>query len=161
MDTLRGLFLSLVRSRLEYGALVWAPIYAVHCTSIDAVQKRFLKWLVLKMDGVYPARGTPYDELLTRFRLPSLTRRRKIIAVKFCHALLHNHVDCAALLQRLNLLVPRLSSRSSATFYSQRPRTNMLFGSPISTMIRCVNEVSDQYDIFNCGLANIATYITE
>ena len=39
--TLRLLFITFVKSKLEYGSVVWSPIYFVHIASIEKVQRRF------------------------------------------------------------------------------------------------------------------------
>ena len=65
-STLKLLFCSLVRSRLEYGAVIWSPIYAVHRSSLEAVQRKFLKWLAFKQDAVYPPQGFNHSTLLDR-----------------------------------------------------------------------------------------------
>ena len=37
------IFCPLVRSRLVYGAIIWSPIYAVHRSNLEAIQRKFLK----------------------------------------------------------------------------------------------------------------------
>ena len=156
IECLTALFFALVRARLEYAALVWFPIYDVHLKSIDAVQKRFLKFLSLKLDGRYPDRGTDYDLLLRRFDWMSLEARRDVIVMKFLWGLIHNTVDCPSLLFKLNVLVPRLSSRATATFYNRPVRTNVLYRAPVSVMSRCCNTLADRCDVFGDSFSRIA-----
>ncbi|CAG5097157.1 Protein of unknown function [Cotesia congregata] len=44
------IYFFLVRSRLEYAAIVWSPIYDVYSIQIDKVQHKFLKFLSWKID---------------------------------------------------------------------------------------------------------------
>ncbi|CAH1383593.1 unnamed protein product, partial [Tenebrio molitor] len=51
---LTALYFSLVRSRLEYGSIIWSPYYVTYTNSIESVQRKFLKYLCFKEDGIYP-----------------------------------------------------------------------------------------------------------
>nr|CAH7743938.1 unnamed protein product [Callosobruchus chinensis] len=73
----RILYNACVLSKLEYGRLVWNTCYVTTCESIDKLQKRFLKYLSFREDGIYPAVGTLYEELLLRHNLVSLDNRQK------------------------------------------------------------------------------------
>lgn len=46
-----------VRSKLEYASVVWNPGYDKHKNTIKYVQRRFVKFLRLKNDGIYPKHG--------------------------------------------------------------------------------------------------------
>jgi hypothetical protein len=52
--TLKLLYITYVRSRLEYASLVWSPIYDVHSSLLERVQRRFLKNVVFMLNGAYP-----------------------------------------------------------------------------------------------------------
>nr|CAH7746308.1 unnamed protein product [Callosobruchus chinensis] len=79
----RILYNACVLSKLEYGRLVWNPCYVTTCESIEKLQKRFLKYLSFREDGIYPAVGTPYAELLLRHNFVSLDNRRKVHSLRF------------------------------------------------------------------------------
>ena len=53
-DVLITLFSAYVRSKLEYCSLVWNPIYDCYIKSIESVQRKFLKFLIFRIDGRYP-----------------------------------------------------------------------------------------------------------
>ena len=80
---LKILFFSLVRSILEYGSLIWYPIYATHCNHIEFVQRKFLKFLTFLEDGTYPPQGYGHSILLGRFGVVSLNKRRDMLCIKF------------------------------------------------------------------------------
>ena len=67
LETLRLLYFSLVRLKLEYASFVWCPTYKIHSANLERVQRRFLKYMVFRQDGIYPAVGYPHQDLLNRF----------------------------------------------------------------------------------------------
>ena len=158
-DVLITLFSAYVRSKLEYCSLVWNPIYDCYIKSIESVQRKFLKFLIFRIDGRYPNRGCDYQYLLNRLDFDSLKFRRHFYSLKFLHMLLHNRVDSPDLLYQLNFLVPRLSSRNMLTFYSPLANTNIVLKSPINTMCSNYNVISVSCDIFNCSLKDAIYFI--
>lgn len=141
------LFKTLVVSKLEYAVLVWSPYYKLQSQQIEAVQRKFLKLLYLRCEGVYPERGYDYNLLLTKFNFVSLNYRRCLISLKFLYNLLNNHIDCPRLLQEVYFYVPRLNSRQSDTFYNLGCRTNLGKKSPIYVMCSTFNSVASLCDI--------------
>ena len=73
------LFISLVRPILEYGSIIWYPCYAVHISSIEAVQKQFLifylRWNSYEL--------TPYRSRLALIKMPTLKSRRSMLSTLF------------------------------------------------------------------------------
>lgn len=158
-STLKLLYYTFIRSKLEYASLVWNPIYNCQVTSIESVQRRFLKYLSYRLDGMYPLRGLAHDQLLSRFNEPSLATRRKVVAAKFLYNLLNNGVDCVSLVNRIVLHVPRVEGRYQPTFHTQTARTNMLYRSPMHFMCSVYNGVSHLCDIFADPFSRIANTI--
>ncbi|XP_044757731.1 uncharacterized protein LOC123315894 [Coccinella septempunctata] len=146
-STFLCLFNALIRSRLDYGSVAWNPIYNCHRQRIESIQKRFLKYLVWREDGVYPVRGSEYGLLLNRFGVSSLEVRRKVLAVKFLYNVVNDITDCPSLLAMVNFIVRRQNSRSQELFYLRTPRTNLLLQSPIEFMCRTFNTISAVCDI--------------
>lgn len=152
---LKTLYFVYVRSRLEYGALIWYPIYACHKNRIEAIQRKFLKYLSYRVDLTYPPQGTDHDLLLNRFDLLSLSTRRVNLSLTFLHKLLHGHIDCPELLSEINFAVPRLSSRHPMTFKLNSARTNLMLRSPINTMCTNYNNLDRNCDINACDIKSI------
>lgn len=150
-DTLMILYNAYVIPILEYASTVWSPIYEVHINALELVQRRFLKLMVYRSDGVYPAVGTPQVNLLNRFCMDSLLVRRTICCLTFLWNLLNNFIDCPQILYTLSFLTPRLSCRSHDFFYIAPPRTNIRMNSPIIRMCTTYNSVHHSVDILNCS----------
>jgi Reverse transcriptase (RNA-dependent DNA polymerase) len=146
------LYEAFVRSRLEYGCLIWAPIYAVHIQAIESVQRQFMKYMSFRLDGTYPQRGISNEHLLQRFSLLSLDDRRTLYSCIFLYKLIHNLVDSPSLLSQLNYFVPRLHSRSEMCFYLATPRTDILRKAPLYAMCCKFNKICHKVDIFKSSL---------
>ena len=149
------MYFSYVRSRFEYGALIWYPIYQCHVDNIESPQRRFLKYLSFKEDGTYPPRGIDNNLLLDRFQLPSLELRRAIVSIKFLYNLLHNNIDCSFLLNKLSFFVPRLAGRNNYTFICDTPRRNYLVRSPVFIISNNFNKICQLCDIHQNSLNQI------
>ena len=142
----RHLYYALVVSKLEYGCVVWYPIYTCHQLAIEKLQRRFLKGLSYRLDGVYPDRGCNYEDLLCRHSVPSLMNRRDVISATFLTKLVRSVIECPFLLSRVDFRVPRSASRSTSVFCVPAFRTNIMRKAPLSHMYRNVNKVAE--DIF-------------
>lgn len=149
------LFNSFVKSKLEYASLIWHPGYVTYSNMLESIQRRFLKFLSYKVDGVYPPIGYPHDTLLDRFSTDSLNTRRKKQAVIFLHKLINNKINCPEITEKLLFHVPRANTRHHTTFYLARPRTNILNFSPLHFMCNTYNDLQDELDIFHSSVSSI------
>lgn len=140
LGTLKTVFMALVISRLQYASIIWYPIYTSHQLLIEKVQRRFLKFLSYRLDGQYPARGVNYVDLLHRHEFSSLQTRRMNQSASYLQKLLCGEIDCAWLLSRVSLVVPRTNSRSHLCLYPPLCRTNVLKKAPISHMVFNIND---------------------
>lgn len=147
--TVLMLYCCFVRSRLEYASLSWFPYYSYQVTSLESVQRRFLKWLVFNLDGQYPEKGFPQQQLLARFNVDSLDTRRRLSALSFLYKLVHGIIDSPELLMQLPFRTPlyNRSTRNSELFLLPSPRTNILIKSPVYIMCSYYN--SSSVDIFS------------
>uniref|UniRef100_A0A8D8ZTP8 Uncharacterized protein n=1 Tax=Cacopsylla melanoneura TaxID=428564 RepID=A0A8D8ZTP8_9HEMI len=83
-DTITTLYTALVRSKLEYAAIIWTPKQDFYIKTIEQVQARFVRVLFLKFNGFYPAYPTAisYTTLLEalpmalKIKVPKLHQRQ-------------------------------------------------------------------------------------
>lgn len=155
VKTFKTLYYAYIKSKLEYASPVWSPFYRIHIDRLESVQRRFLKYLTYRIDGVYPPIGTPHDLLLSRHGFPSLEVGRKCRSVITLHKIIKNDIQCPDLLHKLNFNVPRLASRCTDLFYLSTPRTNILKNSPLYNACYAYNNISQHVDIFQCSVRDI------
>ena len=135
IQTLKHLYYSLVRTKLEYCSLAWFPYYRYQCTSLENIQRKFLKYLYFKELKQWPVRNCAQNFLLDKFAVRSLSCRRINSAIVFLYKLIHGKLDCCELLSKLKFYVPRLNSRHRVTLYCHTPRTNIGRKSPVYIII--------------------------
>lgn len=139
INALQSVYYSLVRSKLEYGSTVWYPCYHYLELSIERLQKRFLKYLSYKSDGIYPPQGTDYTNLLLRHGFDSLAQRRNVASGRFVIKLVNDQIDSPSLLSQVSFVIPQYNYRSPDTFYLPTARTNILLKAPLYHMCKNAN----------------------
>ena len=144
-----------MRSKLEYGDLIWHPHYDIYINLLERVQRRFLKVLACKVDGVYPMRGIAHSVLTSRFDKQTLGHRRLLSSLTFLYNLLHNTVDAPILLYMLHFQIPRQNLRINQTFYCNNARTNTLVKSPMYVMSDNFNKIAHLCDINHSALPEL------
>ena len=144
------LYYALVRPRLEYSSVVWSPIYQIHCNSLERVQRRFLKYMAFRQDGVYPCRGFSYKVLCERFEMISLGLRRQCAYVLLLHGVINNMIKCERLVAMINIRVLSHNLRFHFIFQQPIPRTNIMKSSPLYQTLESYKDIEEQVDIFCC-----------
>lgn len=91
--TLKTLYCSLIRSRLEYCSVVWNPAYEIASSRIESIQKQFLLYALrnLKWDPGYSIPS--YENRLMLLDMQSLKKRRDISDLIFVHDILSEKVN--------------------------------------------------------------------
>lgn len=141
ISVIKTLYCSLIVPKIEYAALVWSPIYLNQIKKIEYVQRKFLKFLSWKADGVYPDQGCDTFELCERFELLTLAERRKITEILFVIKLLRSNIDCPQLLEMLPVKTPSLRSRHNVPFYLPLATSNFFASSPLYRSCSVINQL--------------------
>lgn len=121
----RLLYISLVRSLLEYACVVWSPYYNVHELLLERVQKKFLHYYIYR----YPNSSASLD---------SLKQRRHQADSRFLQKLISGDVDCSGLLGLIPFDCHRRLRRAN-TFYLTSCGSNYMHYAPLNRMLRSAN----------------------
>ena len=90
IQALSVLYFALVRSRLEYCACIWFPMYELHVKHLESVQRKYLQFPSFVVDETYTQRGLEYKLLLKRFKFTSLKTHEISCSISF---LWNNRID--------------------------------------------------------------------
>lgn len=134
-NTLRKLYISLVRPHMEYGSSVWDPFSAKDCDILEGVQ-RFASRVCLKTWQY------EYPDMLKTLDLPALKTRRKIAKLMMMYKFVNNLAmfpESSSLFQPVhipystrfthNLLYHNIHAHTSRFMYSYFPSTLSLWNS--------------------------------
>ena len=138
--SLRILYTSLVRSRLEYCSIVWAPYYIGPTAAVENVQKQFLKFLNNDTEL------NNYEDLCKKFNLDKLCNRRKLASAMFCFDLLSHRIDSSELLHQINFHCPTRIFRHNEMLRPVRHATNYTRFNPVNSMQINFNTVQQFFD---------------
>lgn len=151
---IRTLYLSFVRSLLEYASIVWYPYYNVHISRIESIQKRFLRFTLRGLPWVDPNNLPPYQSRLKLISLESLEVRRTVARVLFLHRILTGEIDSPEILSLLYINVPSLNLRNNRFFNIAHSRTNYGRSSSINGLMIAYNANINLID-FNMSISCI------
>lgn len=148
------LFCSIIRSRLDFGSVVWNSLTLRDAAKIESVQRRFVRIIYDKYLG--RRHFYNYELLLDKFGLQCLSLRRLSRDVAFLYKIVHGDID-STLLFTVNFNVPTRSNRTALTFYPH----NQHMTSPTTRMQTSVNNLGhEKFDIFD-SYVNLSRQLDE
>ena len=111
--TLKSLYVSFVRSILEYASPVWSPSYHCHSKRIESVQKQFLLFALRRLPSARAIEFVlpPYQDRCNLLLLQRLDFRRDVASALFVRDIINSCVDCTELLARLKIYAPERRMR--------------------------------------------------
>ncbi len=107
LGTVKQLFISLVRSTLEYGSQVWSPHTSECIKLVESVQRRATKYMLGYAD-------INYKDRLLKLNILPLTFRREILDLTFLFKCINN-LNCVELSKHLARATPGRGLRSAAS----------------------------------------------
>lgn len=133
-NSLKTLYCLFVRSRLEYGVIVWCPSTIVDQYKIECVQRKFLKYVTYVLQIDCP----PHEclQVLNKLNLSSLVDRRDQVHLLFLGKLISGNLGTPDLLQTINFHVPVFNSRSVYPFSIPFCSSNYMLNCPIIRMLK-------------------------
>jgi Reverse transcriptase (RNA-dependent DNA polymerase) len=146
VHALKTLYISLVRSILEYAGVIWNPYYRNHSDRIERIQRRFVRFALRNFRWIANRQLPPYCQRSRLIDLDPLYVRRQIACILFVNDVLSNKYDCPVILSNLSLLVYQQNVRSRVMFREDRHRTNYGANEPLNAAIRSFNRFSNIYE---------------
>lgn len=143
--TIKILYCTYVRSHLEYASQIWNPCYHIYIDRIEAIQKRFIKYLCFRFK--VPYYSSNYLDLCKKFHLLPLNKRRDIADYLYLLKLIHNNIDCSELLSKIFFNIPQKSPRFNPPFRVPRASTKYRQNTYIVRASRTFNKLTKLHNI--------------
>ena len=131
-----------LRSKLEYGSVIWHPHLQKDTHKIEKLQSRFLRLITFKATGYYP-KFDSYTALLSTYNISPLENRRLLTDIMFLYKILNNKIDCMELTTKVTIRVPSLKTRSlnNCILHCRKANSLMLNRSPMWRISSSLNKI--------------------
>lgn len=133
------LFISFVRSILEYACVVWCPYYDIYIKRLESVQKKFLRFALRGLPWADTLNLPAYEDRLKLLSLQTLELRRHTAQTRFIHRLLNGDINAPNLLSKLNINSRPCTLRTNDFLYQSMARTNYGLNAPLRAMTKSYN----------------------
>lgn len=147
---LRLLFCLLVRSQLEYVAIVWASYQIKYCAMIETIQYRFFRRVsfLTKNPMCYFDHIYDYMIMLNIFKFVILESKRQYLDFLFLFKLISGRY-LPGLIDRVKLHIPAKPLRNNLIFYKKVHCTFYDKFKLLNWLCLFTNEFSDRVDFFH------------
>jgi hypothetical protein len=125
--TLKSLYTSLVRPKLEYASCVWSPFYDEYVDNVERVQRRFIRYTRRGLVWTDTYDLPLYEHRCALQRLDTLVKRRSVACIMFIFDILSGRMNSPNLLSAIDLNTPRYWTRGSEFLRISFHRTNYGF----------------------------------
>lgn len=151
VNTVKTLYMSLVRSHIEYNSTVWSPNYEIHSHAIERIQNKFLRYVNFKM-GI-PSECLNYDNILCSLNLIKLSDRRIISDLTCLYKIINSMFDTPDLLYVISFHIPgRSVTRQYLPYYCSNSTSISQYYTPMRRIQQLGNKYSDVVDIFSTSI---------
>jgi hypothetical protein len=144
--TVKALFVSLVRSKLEYACCVWQPFYAVHINRIERIQEKFVKYALRRLPWNTTRDLPSYADRCMLLELDTLSKRREMARVLLVFDVISGRIVSSRLLSGVGLRVLSYNTRQHDFFQTSSHRTNYGTFEPINAALHSFNRVASHFD---------------
>lgn len=138
--TLRVLFVSYVRSRLEFGSVIWDPHQLIYSDLIESVQKQFVIFALGDSNRIPPYTLPPYESRCAKLRLDTLVLRRKEANLMIAYDLYNKIIDDPNIQRKLVRRTSFYTLRQNRVLDEDSHESDYGYYQPIARVIRAVNE---------------------
>jgi hypothetical protein len=144
--TLKVLYVTYVRSKLEYANCVWQPFYVTHIKRIERIQEKFIKHALRQFRWNVNLDLPPQENRCRVLVMDTLKKRRDVARVLLVFDLLSAKIDSPKLLSLINLSVPSYQTRGREFLFVEFHRTNYGNYEPINSVVRGFNEFAGLFN---------------
>lgn len=144
--TLKALYVSLVRSKIEYACCIWQPFYACHVNRIERIQENFIKFALRRLGWNATSSLPPYEDRCALLKLETLKKRRDVTRTLFIFDIKNGKIDSSTLASEVRLNVPQYSTRDREFLNVVFHRTNYGYFEPLNAAIRGFNKIAGLFD---------------
>jgi hypothetical protein len=135
-----------VRSKLEFGSIIWMPYTENYIKKIESVQKQFLLFALRHLYDPYDYSRLPsYENRLRIINLESLESRRNNLSAVFIFNILHGRINSTALSDNVKKYDNR-QTRYSKYLKETNHTSDYGINNPLNRGIRIFNSRIDCYD---------------
>lgn len=136
----KTLYMALVRPILEYGSIIWDPIYQTYSNLIESVQKQFLLFC---LRGLHfnPLMLPSYTSRLALIKLPTLKSRRTMLNVSFILNIINGDICAGFLINEISFNIPQRPSRNFIPLSIKFFRANYGDADPLRRMCNTFNQL--------------------
>lgn len=146
VQCLKSLYCSLVRSVIEYSAVVWAPYYQNSMCRLKAIQCKFVRFALRHLPWRDSQNLPNYEDRCRLIDLELLHVRRDVSKSLFISDLLQSRIDCPPLLSQLPLSIPYRRLRNNSFLFLRGARPNYGHNEPFLAMCRTFNRCFSEFD---------------
>lgn len=148
LDVIIKLYNAIVRSKLEYAAVVWNPYFLSYIHEIEMIQNKFLRYLYYKSFSELCPRNFPTVALRRMYSFISLQTRRDTFSLLIIYKIFNNLIDIPDVLQFIHFYVPHNRARPNSLFYIPKTRTIHRDNSFFVRSLRLLNNMNLVLDPF-------------
>lgn len=150
----RSLYNCLVRSVLEYGSIIWSPVFKVDNNRIESVQRQFLLFALRGLGWGHQFILPSYEARLSLIDMDMLSERRKLACCSFVHDSLSGTIKAQF---DFEFIRPQRTTRSSnTTRLKQLSKVNSQYVNNGPSR-RCIRNFND-YASFYVSNGSVMTY---
>lgn len=158
-NSIVSLFVSYVRSILEYGSVIWSPWYDIHRDRIEAVQVKFLKYLRFRMHraGII----SDIHNIRRQYGLYNLNERRNYLDMCFLYKIMNSLIISPDILGSIDFFIPTVHLRRHPLIFSRTCSTRHSQNMPLNRLVALCNNFHNNVDFVGNSLSSFKRKLRE